>query len=74
MANKILLAYIGADGLFVIMGAIMLGFSVIVQNDAFTTPTEGMQAARNLFYQKFPLTGMLCSLGEEAAWRVQMHG
>ncbi|TPX13884.1 uncharacterized protein E0L32_005584 [Thyridium curvatum] len=56
MANKILLAYIGADGLFVIMGAIMLGFSVIVQNDAFTTPAEGMQAARNLFYQKFPLT------------------
>jgi hypothetical protein len=57
MANKVLLAYVVADGLFVVMGAIMLGFSVVVQNFMFEEPIEGEQAARNLLYQRFPLTG-----------------
>ncbi|KAL1882064.1 hypothetical protein VTK73DRAFT_2473 [Phialemonium thermophilum] len=56
MANKVLLAYVVIDGLFVVMGAIMLGFSVIVRNIMFDTPTQGDQAARNLLYQRFPLT------------------
>ncbi|KLU83207.1 tetraspanin [Magnaporthiopsis poae ATCC 64411] len=56
MANKILLSYVAADFLFVLMGAFMLGFSVVVQNVRDETPTEGEQAARNLLYQGFPLT------------------
>ena len=57
MENKVLLAYIGLDGLFLVMGAIMMGFSVVVQNTMFDTPTAGSEAARNLLYQRFPLTG-----------------
>ncbi|KAI6602090.1 hypothetical protein ACKVWC_010890 [Pyricularia oryzae] len=56
MANKILVAYIFADFLFVLMGALMLGFSIVVGNVRDEVPTEGNQAARNLLYQKFPLT------------------
>lgn len=59
MANKILAAYIVADFLFVLMGALMLGFSIIVGNVRNEIPTEGEQAARNLLYQKFPLTAGL---------------
>ncbi|KAL8387275.1 hypothetical protein RB595_010031 [Gaeumannomyces hyphopodioides] len=56
MANKILVSYVVADFLFVLMGAFMLGFSVVVQNVRDEVPTEGEQAARNLLYQGFPLT------------------
>jgi len=55
--NKVQLAYVIADGLFLLMGVFMLAFSVIVQNIQFEVPTEGRQAARNLLYQRFPLTG-----------------
>jgi len=54
--NKVQLAYVIADGLFLLMGVFMLAFSVIVQNIQFEVPTEGRQAARNLLYQRFPLT------------------
>ncbi len=57
MGNKVLLAYVVADVGFVISGAVMLAFSIIVQNNMFEVPTEGEQAARNLLYQRFPLTG-----------------
>ncbi|KAK0615785.1 hypothetical protein B0T17DRAFT_355164 [Bombardia bombarda] len=56
MANKVLVAYVVADALFVVMGIIMLAFSVVVQNIQSEIPTEGKQAARNLLYQRFPLT------------------
>ncbi|KAK3693997.1 hypothetical protein B0T22DRAFT_437122 [Podospora appendiculata] len=56
MANKVLMAYVVADGLFVIMGIFMLAFSIVVQNIQNEIPTEGRQAARNLLYQRFPLT------------------
>ncbi|KAH8880156.1 hypothetical protein GQ53DRAFT_547777 [Thozetella sp. PMI_491] len=56
MGNKVLLAYVVADTLFVLTGAIILAFSIIVQNNMFEVPTEGEQAARNLLYQRFPLT------------------
>lgn len=56
MGNKVLTAFVAADFLFAIMGAIMVGFSVIVQNTCFGVPTEGEQAARDLIYQRFPLT------------------
>jgi hypothetical protein len=59
MANKVLLAFVAADILFILTGAIMLGFSIVVQNDIQQTPTEGTQAARNLLYSRFPLTGGL---------------
>ncbi|KAI1764898.1 hypothetical protein GGR53DRAFT_292243 [Hypoxylon sp. FL1150] len=56
MVNKVLAAFVVTDGLFVSMGAIMLGFSIIVQQTCFNTPTEGNEAARDLLYQTFPFT------------------
>ncbi|KAI1473864.1 hypothetical protein K445DRAFT_69175 [Daldinia sp. EC12] len=56
MVNKVLAAFVTMDILFVAMGAIMLGFSVIVQQTCFDTPTEGNEAARDLLYQRFPFT------------------
>lgn len=57
MVNKVLAAFIAVDGLFAITGAIMLAFSVIVLNTCFNPPNEGVEAARDLLYQRFPLTG-----------------
>lgn len=57
MANKVALAYIASDFLFVLMGVFMLAFSIVVQNVRFEEPENGRQAARNLLYQRFPLTG-----------------
>lgn len=61
MVNAVLGAYVVADLLFAGTGAILLGFSVIVQNFMFEVPTDGVQAVRNLLYQQFPLTGMRAS-------------
>jgi len=57
MANKVTLAYMVSDFLFVLMGIFMLAFSIIVRNIQFEEPLNGRQAARNLLYQRFPLTG-----------------
>lgn len=57
MANKIQLAYMVADGLFLLMGVFILAFSVIVGNIKDEVPSNGRQAARNLLYQGFPLKG-----------------
>ena len=57
MVNRILLVYVFADILFVAMGALELGFSVIVNNIKDDVADNGMQVARNLLYQRFPLTG-----------------
>jgi len=56
MANKVQIAYLVSDGLFVLMGVFILAFSVIVNNIKDEVPTNGTQAARNLLYQGFPLT------------------
>ncbi|CAK7206280.1 hypothetical protein SEUCBS139899_009067 [Sporothrix eucalyptigena] len=58
MANKVLVAYVLADILFVVMGAIMLAFSVIVKNILAKNevPANGTEAVINLLYSKFPLT------------------
>ena len=56
MANKIQLAYLVADGLFLLMGVFILAFSVIVNSIKDEIPSNGRQAARNLLYQGFPLT------------------
>ena len=57
MVNKIMGAFMAADGLFAITGAIMMGFSVTVLNTCFDPPTEGEGAARDLLYRRFPLQG-----------------
>jgi hypothetical protein len=62
MANKIQLVYLITDGLFLLMGVFILAFSIIVNNIKDEVPTNGRQAARNLLYQGFPLTGW-CSPG-----------
>jgi hypothetical protein len=56
MPNKVLATYIAVDAVFVATGAIMLGFCLVVQNVMFETPIAGDQAARDLLYQRFPLT------------------
>lgn len=55
--NKVLWAYMAADVLFVVMGAVMIAFSILVQNEIKQTPKDGEEAARNLLYSRFPLTG-----------------
>lgn len=56
MVNKVQAAYVVADGLFLLMGIFIIGFSVIVGNIRDEIPENGRQAARNLLYQRFPLT------------------
>ncbi|ROW16533.1 hypothetical protein VPNG_02858 [Cytospora leucostoma] len=56
MVNKVLAAYVATDFLFVVTGAIMVGFCVIVKNIMYDATTDGYQAVRNLLYQEFPLT------------------
>ncbi|KAL2149910.1 hypothetical protein VTH82DRAFT_7586 [Thermothelomyces myriococcoides] len=55
MANKVHIAYLVSDGLFLLMGIFILVFSVIVTNIKDEEPTNGRQAARNLLYRDFPL-------------------
>ncbi|CAI0648290.1 hypothetical protein CGCF415_v003856 [Colletotrichum fructicola] len=56
MANKVLLAYVAADAVFVITGAILLGYSLINQNTVNEAPKEGVEAATKLLTKQFPLT------------------
>lgn len=56
MGNKVLGAFVLIDFLFAVMGAIMMGFSVIVLQTCFDPPKDGGEAARDLLYQRFPLT------------------
>ncbi|OAA61823.1 tetraspanin [Niveomyces insectorum RCEF 264] len=56
MANKVLVAYVVADALFVVSGAIMLGFSLVVRGNLGKPPSNGTEAAIDLLYSKFPLT------------------
>ncbi|KAH8662251.1 hypothetical protein BX600DRAFT_315509 [Xylariales sp. PMI_506] len=56
MGNKVLLAYVAVDGVFAITGAVMIAFSIINLTNCFGEATDGEEAARNLLYQRFPLT------------------
>ncbi|KAI1114685.1 tetraspanin [Nemania sp. NC0429] len=56
MVNKVLATFVGIDILFVATGALILGFSVIVQKTCFDAPTDGHMAARDLLYQQFPFS------------------
>ncbi|KAH7158102.1 hypothetical protein B0J13DRAFT_188617 [Dactylonectria estremocensis] len=56
MANKVFLATVAADGLFLAAGILELVFSLVVRSQMNDVPTDGEQATRNLLYQRFPLT------------------
>lgn len=53
--NKILLATVAADILFLAAGTSLLAFALVVRNTKDDEPDEGKEAARNLIYQRFPL-------------------
>jgi hypothetical protein len=57
MVNKVLAAFVGVDILFAATGALILGFSIIVQKTCFNPPVDGNEAARDLLYQQFPFSG-----------------
>lgn len=56
MPNKVFLAALAADVIFLASGALELGFSLVVSGQMFNKPQEGHEAVRNLLYQTFPLT------------------
>lgn len=56
MASKVRLVYLVTDGLFLLMGIFILAFSVVVGNIRDNPPENGRQAARDLLYQRFPLS------------------
>ncbi|KAK2598918.1 hypothetical protein QQS21_005596 [Conoideocrella luteorostrata] len=56
MANQVFTTTLGITMLFLITGAMQLGFSIVVQSQMNDKPQDGYQAVRNLLYQTFPLT------------------
>ncbi|KAI0019121.1 tetraspanin [Xylariomycetidae sp. FL0641] len=54
--SKVLTAFVATDGLFAAMGAVVLGFSIVVKNTCFDPADTGNETARDLLYQLFPLT------------------
>ncbi|KZL63944.1 tetraspanin [Colletotrichum incanum] len=56
MANKILMAFVAADIIFLVTGALLLGFALINQNLIKEAPTEGTEAVMRLLTAQFPLT------------------
>lgn len=53
--NKVFLATVAADGLFLAAGIMELVFSLVVRSQMNDIPTDGEEATRNLLYQRFPL-------------------
>ncbi|KAH6605619.1 tetraspanin [Trichoderma cornu-damae] len=56
MPDKVFLATLLADALFLASGAMELGFSIAAMNLKDKAPTDGKDATRHLVYQRFPLT------------------
>ncbi|KAL6361576.1 hypothetical protein LRP88_05046 [Fusarium phalaenopsidis] len=56
MANKVFLAAVAADVLFLASGILELVFSLVVRSQMNDAPQDGEQATRNLLHQRFPLT------------------
>lgn len=56
MTNKVFLATVAADVLFLASGLMELIFSIVVRGQMNDTPTNGHEATLNLLYQRFPLT------------------
>ncbi|KAL7920833.1 hypothetical protein ACQKWADRAFT_297455 [Trichoderma austrokoningii] len=55
MPDKVFVATVIADLLFLASGAMELGFSIAAMNLKDKTPTDGHDATRHLLYQRFPL-------------------
>lgn len=55
MPDKVFVATVIADLLFLASGAMELGFSIAAMNLKDKTPTDGQDATRHLLYQRFPL-------------------
>lgn len=71
MQNKVLGAYAAADFFFVVCGVILLVFSIVVRNQDNEVTDDGKQAARDLLYQQFPLTGAFrarLQMGVSGGW------
>ncbi|CAM1502095.1 Fc.00g040790.m01.CDS01 [Cosmosporella sp. VM-42] len=56
MVNKIFLATVIADMLFLGSGILELVFSLVVRSQMNNVPSNGEEATRNLLHQRFPLT------------------
>ncbi|PTB68330.1 hypothetical protein BBK36DRAFT_1157996 [Trichoderma citrinoviride] len=56
MPDKVFLATVLADALFLASGAMELGFSIAAMNLKDKAPTDGQDATRHIIYQHFPLT------------------
>ncbi|KAF4964332.1 hypothetical protein FZEAL_10878 [Fusarium zealandicum] len=56
MANKVFLATVAADVLFLASGVLELVFSLVVRSQMNDAPPDGEHATRNLLYQRFPFT------------------
>ncbi|KAF5017261.1 hypothetical protein F66182_10832 [Fusarium sp. NRRL 66182] len=56
MVDKVFVATVIADILFLAAGIMELVFSLVVQSEMYDLPSDGEQATRNLLYQRFPLT------------------
>ncbi|KAM0560962.1 hypothetical protein ACHAPJ_003460 [Fusarium lateritium] len=56
MVDKIFLATVIADILFLASGVMELVFSLVVRSLMNNMPSDGVDATRNLLYQRFPLT------------------
>jgi hypothetical protein len=57
MVDKILSTFILSDLLFLLTGALLIGFSVISQNEAAQNPTLS-NVTTNLLLGQLPLTGV----------------
>jgi len=65
MVDKILVTFVLSDFLFLLTGALLIGFSVISQNDAAQTPTLS-NVTTNLLLGRLPLTGVFSPLHRHA--------
>lgn len=63
MVNKILLAAVLVDMLFLGCGILELTFSLVAQKSMNSTPSEGREVLRNLIYQRLPLTAGIANAG-----------
>ena len=57
MANKILLAFLVVDCLFLVSGALLIAFPLI-NNAAMKAPPDMESVARNLLLERCPMTGL----------------
>lgn len=57
MLDKILITFIASDFLFLLTGALLIGFSLITRNDV-TQATTLSNVTTNLLLDPLPLTGM----------------